>query len=44
LKKTDFSKELVEPNREIIEKVEAMKQTEVKRVEAIILDLEHNTL
>jgi len=41
LKKTDFAKELVEPNREIIEKVEAMKQTEVKRLEAIILDLEH---
>jgi len=44
LKKIDFSKELVEPNREIIEKVEAMKQTEIKHVEAIILDLEHNIL
>jgi len=41
LKKTDFAKELVEPNREMIEKIEAMKQTEVKRVEAIILDVEH---
>jgi len=41
LKKTDFTKELVEPNKDIIEKVEAMKQTEVKHVEAIILDLEY---
>lgn len=41
LKKTDFVKELSSPPKEIIQKVEAMKKSEIKRLEAIILELEN---
>lgn len=41
LKKTDFVKGLSSPPKDIIQKVEAMKKSEIKRLEAIILKLEN---
>lgn len=39
LKETDFSKELIDPDEIIIQKVKAMKKSEIKRLETMILDL-----